>query len=97
MSVLIIGSISVDNPANLAAYKVAAGTSMQEFGISLVGQSAPTPMLEGKFPGFITVVLEAESEEQARAWHGSESYAKAIAARSPDSTFTIGLVHTVGG
>lgn len=97
MSVLIIGNIAVDNPANLAAYKEAAGASMKEFGIGLVGQAAPTSMLEGEFAGIITVVLEAESEEQARAWYASESYVKAIAARSEDSKFTIAIVPTVGG
>jgi len=97
MSVLIIGNIAVENPANLAAYKEAAGASMKEFGISLVGQAAPTPMLEGKFDGIITVILKAESEEKARAWHASESYSKAIAARSEDSRFTIAMVHSVDG
>ena len=96
MSVLIIGNIAVENPANLAAYKEAAAASMKEFGIALLGQAAPTPMLEGEFAGFITVVLEAESEEDARAWHASASYAKAIAARSPDSSFTIAIVPRVG-
>ena len=96
MSVLIVGNIAVENPANLAAYKEAAGPSMKEFGIGLVGQAAPTQMLEGNFAGAITVVLEAESEEKARAWFESESYGKAIAARSEDSKFTIGIVPKAG-
>lgn len=97
MSVLIVGNIAVENPANLAPYKAAAGPSMKEFGIRLVGQSAPTEMLEGEFAGIITVILEAESEEKARAWHASESYAKAIAARSQDARFTIAIVPRAGG
>lgn len=92
MSVLIVGNIRVENPANLAAYKQAAGASMKEFGIGLVGQAAPTEMLEGEFAGMITVILEAESVEKARAWHTSDSYAKAIAARSDDAKFTIAIV-----
>jgi uncharacterized protein (DUF1330 family) len=97
MSVLIIGNIAVQDPANLAAYKQAAGASMKEFGIGIVGQVGPTGMLEGEFAGSITVVLEAESEEKARAWHASAAYAKAIAARSPDSKFTIAIVPRVDG
>ncbi len=92
MSVLIVGNIKVENPANLAPYKAAAGASMKEFGIGFVGQVGPTGMLEGAFAGDITVVLEAASEEVARAWHASESYAKAIAARSEDCVFTIAMV-----
>ena len=92
MSVLIVGNIRVEDPANLAPYKEAAGASMKEFGIGMVGQVAPTGMLEGEFPGNMTVVLEAESEEVARAWYASESYAKAIAARSKDAKFTIAIV-----
>ena len=96
MSVLIIGNIAVENPAHLADYKEAAGASMKEFGIAMVAQAAPTTMLEGEYPGPITVVLEAESEERAIAWHASEAYAKAIAARSDDSKFTISVVPRVG-
>ena len=69
---------------------------MKEFGISVVAQAAPTTMLEGEYPGPITVVLEAESEEKARAWHASDTYARAIAARSEDSRFTISIVPRVG-
>ena len=69
---------------------------MQEFGISMVGQAAPTEVLEGQLPGIITAVLEAESEEKARAWYTSESYAKAIAARSAGSSFTIAIVPKAG-
>lgn len=97
MSVLIIGNIAVQNPANLGPYKVAAAESMKEYGIELVGQAAPTPMLEGTFDGMITVILKAESEERAREWYASESYTAAIALRSEDSKFTLALVHTVGG
>ncbi|MFT4623682.1 MAG: hypothetical protein ACI8PZ_002338 [Myxococcota bacterium] len=96
MSVLMIGNISVEDPADLAAYGEAAGASMKEFGIVVIAQAAPTTMLEGEFPGPITVVLEAESEEQALAWHASEAYAEAIAARSDDSRFTIAIVPRVG-
>jgi uncharacterized protein (DUF1330 family) len=96
MSVLIVGNIAVENPASLAAYKVAAAASMKEFGIGLVGQAAPTEMLEGKLDGIITVILEAESAETARAWFASESYTKAIAARSEDARFTIAIVPRAG-
>ena len=92
MSVLIVGNIKVENPANLGAYKAAAGPSMKEFGISMVGAATPDHVLERGLFGQITVVLEADSEERARAWHSSESYAKAIAARSEDSTFSIVIV-----
>lgn len=95
MSVLIIANISVENPASLAAYQQAAAASMGEFGLRLLGKAAPTAILEGEFSGKITVVLEAESEEKARAWHASESYAKAIAARSEDAKFTIAIVPSV--
>lgn len=92
MSVLIVGNIKIEDPANLAPYKGPAGASMKEFGISLVAQAAPTEMLEGELPGVITVILEAESEEKARAWYASDAYAKAIAARSKDAKFTIAIV-----
>ena len=95
MSVLIIGNIAVENPANLGPYKEAMGASMKEFGISMVGQAAPTEMLEGEFPGVITAVLEIESVEKARAWYASEGYKKAIAARSQDAKFTIAIVPCV--
>lgn len=92
MSVLIVGNIKVEDPASLGPYKAAAGPSMKEFGIGVVGQVGPAGMLEGAFPGDITVVLEAESEQVARAWYASDSYAKAIAARSEDAVFTIAIV-----
>jgi uncharacterized protein (DUF1330 family) len=97
MSALIVANIAVENPANLAPYQAAAGESMKEFGIRLLGKAAPTQMLEGKFDGIITVVLEAESEEKARAWYASDSYKKAIEARSEDAKFTIAIVPGVGG
>ena len=70
---------------------------MKEFGIRLLAKAGPTEMLEGKFDGIITVVLEAESEEKARAWHASESYQKAIAARSDDAKFSIAIVPGLEG
>ena len=97
MSVLIIANIAVENPANLAPYQEAAAASMKEFGIRLLGKAAPTPMLEGEFPGGITVILEADSEEKARAWHASAIYAKAIAARSKDAQFSIAIVPRING
>ncbi len=92
MSVLIIAHINVDNPANLAAYQQLAGAAMKEFGIRLLGKAGPAPILEGPSTGSVTVVLEADSEQQARAWHGSPAYAQAIAARSEDSSFNIVMV-----
>ena len=92
MSVFIIANIAVEDLANLAAYQGAAAASTEEFGLKLLGKAAPTEMLEGEFAGVITVVMEAESEEKARAWFASESYAKAIAARSDDAKFTIAIV-----
>ena len=97
MSALIVANIVVNNPANLAAYQAAAAASMKEFGIRLLGKAGPTEMLEGKFEGIITVVLEAESEDKARAWYASESYQKAIEARSEDAKFTIAIVPSFGG
>ena len=97
MSVLIVANIAVQNAASLAAYQAAAAASMKEFGISLLGKAAPTALLEGEFAGMITVVLEAESEEVARDWHASDSYAEAIAARSEDAEFAIAIVPSVGG
>ena len=96
MPTLIVANIAVENPANLAAYQAAAGAAMKEFGIRLLGKAAPTSMLEGAFDGMVTVVLEADSEETARAWYASESYQKAIAARSDDAKFTIAIVPGVG-
>jgi len=92
MSVLIVGVIDVQNPADLGPYKEAMAVSMQEFGIAMVGQARPTEMLEGEFSGTFTAILEIESEEKARAWHASDSYAKAIAARSKDAKFSIAIV-----
>lgn len=95
MSVLIIGNIAVGDPANLAAYKEVAPISMKAYGIKMVAQAAPTTMLEGEYPGPITVVLEADSEETALAWYNSDEYKQAIAARSDDSKFTISIVPRV--
>gem|GEM_PF-4846912 len=76
MSVLIIANIVVEDPANLAAYQEAAIASIKGFGIRLIGRVNPTTMLEGEFAGGTTVVLEAESELQAKAWYSSDGYTK---------------------
>ena len=96
MSTLIVANIAIENPATLGAYQEAARASMKEYGIRLLGKAGPTEMLEGKFDGVITVVLEADSVERAREWHGSPSYQKAIAKRSEDAKFTMAIVPAAG-
>ncbi len=91
MSVLILAQIDVDDPKELLPYQELAMPAMKEFGIRLVGKTSAAEVLEGKPAGTVNVILQAESEQQARDWHASPSYAKAIAARGA-ARFTMLLV-----
>ncbi len=92
MSVYIIVNIDVPSSEDLKAYRTLAGPTMQEHGIRLLGRSGATEVLEGEVPGAMTVVLEADSEQAARAWYASPGYTAAVRAREGKARVSMMMV-----
>ena len=77
----IIATEAIHDPAGMAEYAKAAVEPITEGpGIVLALDPAPE-VLEGDWNGRQTVLLEFESVEAARAWHGSDAYQKVIPMR----------------
>lgn len=91
MSAHIIVNISVENPADLAAYQALARPAMAEYGIKLIGKSEAT-VLEGTAPGRLLVLLEAPSLQAAQDWYSCATYTQAVAARKGVADFTIQVI-----
>ena len=95
MSTLVLVHIHVENPGQLAAYTELARPTMEEHNVRLLGKAMGAHMIEGDPVSPLTVVLEADSVEAVEAWHGSDGYKKAIAARSDLPPFQMVVVPRV--
>lgn len=73
----VILTEAVRDPAGMDAYSRAAATSMTEADATVLAVDAGPEVLEGRWHGDRTVVLEFESVEAARQWYESAAYARA--------------------
>jgi uncharacterized protein (DUF1330 family) len=71
----VIFTEEIHDPEGMKAYGKAAGASMG--GVKVLAVDAKPQVLEGKWHGHQTVVLEFESAEAAQAWYDSEAYTSA--------------------
>ena len=75
--VIITGDIK--DPAGMAEYAKLAGKAMA--GSTLLSFDQKPEVLEGRWHGSQTVVLEFESVEAAREWYNSDIYQEAVKLR----------------
>ena len=75
----IILTEDVNDPAGFAEYGKLAGKAMA--GATLLSFDPKPEVLEGKWHGPQTVVLEFESVDAAREWYNSDAYQEAAKLR----------------
>ncbi|MGC9542098.1 DUF1330 domain-containing protein [Streptomyces sp. UG1] len=73
----VILTEAVRDRAGMDAYSRAAAPSLVEAGASVLAVDEEPRVLEGRWHGDRTVVLEFASVEAARAWYESAGYARA--------------------
>ncbi|WLW57978.1 DUF1330 domain-containing protein [Streptomyces sp. YU58] len=73
----VILTEAIRDQAGMDAYSRAATPSMVEANASVLAVDAEPEVLEGRWHGDRTVVLEFESVEAARRWYESAAYARA--------------------
>lgn len=81
MAVFFIAQYRVNDPSLYREYQQGAGPSIAKHGGKLVAFDVASETVEGEPPGPQTVILEFESEEQARAWYDSADYQEVVGKR----------------
>lgn len=71
----VILTEQINDPDGMKAYGRAAGAAMGN--VKVLAVDTKPKLLEGKWHGHQTVVLEFDSVEDAKAWYDSEAYTKA--------------------
>jgi uncharacterized protein (DUF1330 family) len=75
----VIITEDIKDPAGMAEYAKLAGKAMA--GSTLLSFDQKPEVLEGRWHGSQTVVLEFESVEAAREWYNSDIYQEAVKLR----------------
>jgi uncharacterized protein (DUF1330 family) len=75
MAAYFIAQIRITDPALFDEYRAQVPATIEAFGGRYLVRGGEYEVLEGGWPEYRHVILEFPSMEQARAWHGSESYA----------------------
>jgi uncharacterized protein (DUF1330 family) len=81
MAVYFIAQYQVNDPALYREYQQGAAPSIGKYGGKLVAFDVAAQTMEGEPPGPQTVILEFESEEQARSWYDSPEYQEIVGKR----------------
>ena len=92
MAAYIIAHLDYDDPDQLKEYQTLASPTLAQFGLRLLGKGLDIEPLEGTSPGRLTVVLQAQSVQDAERWFHSPKYQRAAQARRPVSRFTATVV-----
>jgi uncharacterized protein (DUF1330 family) len=80
MGVYVVGRIEINEPEQFREYQRLAGPSIQKCGGRVLAAGPAADVLEGIAVNH-NVILEFDSEEQARAWYDGPDYQVAITVR----------------
>jgi uncharacterized protein (DUF1330 family) len=81
MAAYFIAQYVVNDPKLYREYQAKAGPTIQAAGGKVVAFDVAAETIEGAPPGPMTVILEFESTQAAKAWYGSPEYQAALPKR----------------
>jgi uncharacterized protein (DUF1330 family) len=81
MAAYFIAQYVVKDPELYREYQAAGGATIQAAGGKLVAFDVAAETIEGTPPGPVTVIVQFESTEAAKAWYGSPAYQAAVGKR----------------
>ena len=71
----VIADVEVTNPELFEEYRKLVPATIEAYGGRYIARGGTAEAVEGERVPNRTVIIEFESFEQAKAWHGSEEYA----------------------
>lgn len=92
MATFIAVHVNFQDPALLKPYQELASPTMAPHGIRAVAKAVDPQVLEGRAPGRLTVILQADSVAAAEQWFHSPEYQRAAKARRDVADFTAVIV-----
>ncbi|MBF6169969.1 DUF1330 domain-containing protein [Nocardia blacklockiae] len=90
----VIFTEAVKDPEGMRAYAEAAGPATK--GVRVLAVESRPEVLEGRWHGDQTVILEFDSVEDARAWYHSEAYQNAARLRQRAADTNAAIVSGLG-
>lgn len=90
MTAYVIVHLTPVSDDRMAAYRALARPALQAAGGRVLAKGPATP-LEGEADP-AALVIAFDSADAARAWYDSPAYQNAIAARDPETRFTMAIV-----
>jgi uncharacterized protein (DUF1330 family) len=81
MAAYFIAQYVVNDPKLYREYQAAGGATIQAAGGKIVAFDVAAETIDGTPPGPVTVIVEFESVEKAKAWYGSPAYQAAVGKR----------------
>src|SRR5262249_5346492 len=96
MPVYFVAQVDVHDRAGYERYMQAAAAAAAPAGMRLLAIDDRPDVLEGKWHGPRTVILEFPSEEALRSWYDSPAYQAAAKIRWAATTSNVALVHGMG-
>ena len=96
MAVLMLGQIDIHDRETYAGYEAGFMPILQRFGGRIVGLDDAPALLEGEWPFSRVVLIEFDSEEDARAWFESDEYQALAEKRKQASNAAIMMFKRLG-
>jgi uncharacterized protein (DUF1330 family) len=95
MPVYFVAQVQINDPAGYQAYQAAAAKLPFE-GVKVLAMDDAPEILEGRWAGPKTVILEFESEAKLRAWYDSPGYQAAAKLRWEATKSNVAMVRGLG-
>lgn len=76
MPAYVIADVEVTDPELFAEYRELVVPTVNAYGGKYIARGGATKVLEGDRIPNRTVIIEFPSMERAKAWHGSDEYAR---------------------
>jgi uncharacterized protein (DUF1330 family) len=95
MPVYFIAQVQINDQAGYQAYQEAAGKAPFE-GVKVLAMDDKPEVIEGKWAGPKTVILEFESEAKMKAWYDSPAYQAAARIRWKATDSNVVMVRGLG-
>jgi uncharacterized protein (DUF1330 family) len=95
MPAYFVAQVDIHDQAGYDRYQQQAGAAGMPVGMRVLAMDEQPTLLEGKWHGPKTIILEFPSEEALRAWYYSPAYQAAAKIRSAATTSNVALVKGV--
>jgi uncharacterized protein (DUF1330 family) len=95
MPVYFIAQVQINDQAGYQAYQEAAAKAPFE-GVKVLAMDDKPEVIEGKWAGPKTVILEFESEAKMKAWYDSPAYQAAARIRWKATDSNVVMVRGLG-